>query len=71
MLGRVNSANRIIGMTACPLGALAGGLVAAVSDLRTPIWGAGLAMAALAVVFAFRTASSYGSADQRPVSSSA
>lgn len=57
MLGRVNSANRIFGMTACPLGALAGGLLASVAGLRAPVWAAGVAMAALAVLFAVRTRS--------------
>ncbi|MEU4231587.1 MFS transporter [Nonomuraea sp. NPDC026600] len=54
LLGRVNSASRTLSMTAAPLGALAGGALAAVAGLRAPLWIAGIVLAAATVVFAVR-----------------
>jgi len=55
VLGRVNAAARTLSMTAAPLGALAGGGLAAALDLRAPLWASGLAMAVITGLFAVRT----------------
>ncbi|MET9241257.1 MFS transporter [Nonomuraea sp. NPDC003709] len=55
LLGRVNSASRTLSMAAAPLGALAGGALAAVAGLRAPLWIAGVALTVLAVAFAVRS----------------
>ncbi|WP_219471424.1 MFS transporter [Nonomuraea rhizosphaerae] len=52
LLGRVNSASRTLSMAAAPLGALAGGALAAGAGLRAPLWIAGVTLAVLAGAFA-------------------
>jgi hypothetical protein len=60
LLGRVNSASRTLSTTAVPLGALAGGAVAAVLGLRAAFWLSGLAVTVLAAVFALTARSRPG-----------
>ncbi|GAA0939757.1 MFS transporter [Pseudonocardia zijingensis] len=55
VLGRVNAAARTLSMTAAPLGALAGGGLAAVLDLRAPLWVSGLALLVVTAMFAVAT----------------
>lgn len=55
VLGRVNAASRTFSMTAAPLGALAGGGLAAALDLRTPLWVSGAALMLITVAFAVGT----------------
>ena len=55
LLGRVNAANRTLSMTAAPLGAVAGGAMAHLLDLRAPLWISGTALALLTVQFAVHT----------------
>jgi hypothetical protein len=55
VLGRVNAASRTLSMTAAPLGALAGGGLAAALDLRAPLWASGLAMVVITGLFAVAT----------------
>lgn len=55
MLGRVNAASRTLSMTAAPLGALAGGGLAAALDLRAPLWVSGLAMVVITGMFVLAT----------------
>jgi MFS family permease len=54
MLGRVNAANRTLSMTAAPLGALAGGAMAYLLDLRAPLWISGAALSLLTIRFGMR-----------------
>jgi MFS family permease len=69
LLGRVNSAYRMIGWGPLPLGALAGGFAAHAIGLRAPYVIGGLMMAAglVAAAPALRSASDAGAAG-RPVS---
>jgi hypothetical protein len=57
VLGRVNAASRTLSMTAAPLGALAGGAIAAALDLRAPLWLSGAALGVVTVAFALSTRS--------------
>lgn len=57
VLGRVNAASRTLSMTAAPLGALAGGAIAAALDLRAPLWLSGAALGVITVVLALSTRS--------------
>jgi MFS family permease len=71
VLGRVNAASRTLSMTAAPLGALAGGGLAAVLDLRAPLWVSGLALVVITLAFALVTRSSRGTREEaEPVSPS-
>jgi hypothetical protein len=51
VLGRVNAASRTLSMTAAPLGALAGGGLAAALGLRAPLWISGVALVAITGLF--------------------
>jgi hypothetical protein len=55
VLGRVNAASRTLSMAAAPLGALAGGGLAAALDLRAPLWVSGLAMVVVTGLFVLAT----------------
>ncbi|MFN2588104.1 MAG: MFS transporter [Actinomycetota bacterium] len=50
LLGRVNSAYRFVGMAILPLGALAGGALATIFDLRTPLVSSGVTLLALGLL---------------------
>ncbi|MGW0450682.1 MFS transporter [Streptosporangium sandarakinum] len=54
LLGRVNSAARTLSISAVPLGALTGGVIATV-DLRAPAWISGIGLTVLACWFALGT----------------
>lgn len=76
LLARVNAANRTLSMTAALLGALAGGVIAQLVDLRAPLWLSGAALAVVAVLFALHTrklaaastSPQQDPADQEPIS---
>jgi hypothetical protein len=76
LLARVNAANRTLSMTAALLGALAGGAIAQLVDLRAPLWLSGAALAVVAVLFALHvrklaaasTSPQQDPADQEPIS---
>jgi MFS family permease len=65
VLGRVNAASRTLSMTAAPLGALAGGGLAAALDLRAPLWVSGLAMVVVTGLFVVATRD-VGAIHERP-----
>ncbi|MET7334476.1 MFS transporter [Nonomuraea sp. NPDC005650] len=70
LLGRVNSACRLVGMGAMPLGAVSGGAVAVVAGLPAVFW-CSAAVSALAAVVLVRSVSAHAVADAEAAVSSA